>query len=177
MFTFFIISQNWNDAGNCNISLWRNTSSLLYFTVNTMTADDPATQGARASAAIVLTLFFLFWPQQKDWDNFSSQRIVESHAKMYFLTIHNQMGLFPCKLNAFITSRLSRHPIPYISGSKGYLLPHNRNMQYSMKRTKIFGWVVIKTMLTSSNGNIFCINIPFVWGIHQSPVVPLTKGQ
>ena len=61
---------------------------------------------------------------------------MESHAKLYFLTIQNPMGLFPCKLNAFITSRLSWHPIPYISGSKGYLLPHNRNMPYSTKRTK-----------------------------------------
>ena len=51
---FFIISYDWNNAGNLNHSWWK-TNIHLTNIINTMAADDLATQVARASAAMELT--------------------------------------------------------------------------------------------------------------------------
>ena len=57
IFAFYIICQYCDCASCWNLSNW-NTLTYLYFTVNAMAADVLATQGARASAGMVLTQFF-----------------------------------------------------------------------------------------------------------------------
>ena len=52
--TFSIISQHWDGTGSWNTSSWK-TRTCLSCVIKTMAADDPATQGARLSAAMVLT--------------------------------------------------------------------------------------------------------------------------
>ena len=56
MFASSIISHQWDGAGCWNPSTWKTMTSLSYM-FNTMAADDLATQGARSSAAMILTHF------------------------------------------------------------------------------------------------------------------------
>ena len=55
LFWLFIIPINWNAAGSWNPSSWKIGTCLSYL-VNTMAVDNLATQGARASAAMVFIL-------------------------------------------------------------------------------------------------------------------------
>ena len=52
---FFFISAHCEDTNNWNLSSWK-TMACLFQIASIVTADDLATQGARASAAIILTL-------------------------------------------------------------------------------------------------------------------------
>ena len=54
VFTFLIISGHWDRAGIWNPSPWK-SMAYLYYVVNTMTAVDLTTQGARSSAVKVLS--------------------------------------------------------------------------------------------------------------------------
>ena len=51
---FFHISRYWDGKCSWNLSSWKRMINLLYI-INIIAADDLATQGARASAAMVLT--------------------------------------------------------------------------------------------------------------------------
>ena len=57
IFTFSIMSQHFDGTGCWNPSLWK-TRTCLSYRINTMAANVLATQGARASTVMVLTLFF-----------------------------------------------------------------------------------------------------------------------
>ena len=54
VFIFSIISEHFDGTCSWNLS-WRKTGMHLSYVINIMAADDLATQGARASAAMVLT--------------------------------------------------------------------------------------------------------------------------
>ena len=54
IFVFSILSWHSDDEHNINPSLWK-TRTPLHYIVNIISANDLATQGARASAAMVLT--------------------------------------------------------------------------------------------------------------------------
>ena len=54
IFTFYVIPPCWHDTGNWNPSLSK-TRTYLFYIVNIMAADVLATQGARASATMILT--------------------------------------------------------------------------------------------------------------------------
>ena len=59
MFAFSLIPQHWacwDGGGAWNFSSWK-TRTSRYFVVNTMVADDLATQGVRVLAAMILTYF------------------------------------------------------------------------------------------------------------------------
>ena len=53
--TFCVIPPHWNDTGSWIFS-WSKTIIYLFYIVNIMGADDLATQGARASATMILTM-------------------------------------------------------------------------------------------------------------------------
>ena len=55
-FAYFIIFQHWYGAGSANSSSWK-TRTGLYYIVEIIAADDLATQGDSASAAMTLTSF------------------------------------------------------------------------------------------------------------------------
>ena len=54
IFTFSIISQQWNEAGTLNFSTWHKTT-LSSHLISTMAPDDLEKQGARASASMVVS--------------------------------------------------------------------------------------------------------------------------
>ena len=54
VFTFYVIPLHWHAKDNSNLSLYK-TRTYLFYIVNIMVADVLATQGARASATMVLT--------------------------------------------------------------------------------------------------------------------------
>ena len=54
LLTLSIISEHRDDAGSWNLSSYKTMTCLLYI-MNIMAADDLAMQGAKASAAMVLT--------------------------------------------------------------------------------------------------------------------------
>ena len=54
IFTFYVISRHWYDAGSWN-PFSSKTRTNLFYIVNIMAADVLATQGARASATMILT--------------------------------------------------------------------------------------------------------------------------
>ena len=55
IFTFYAISLHWHDAGSWNPSSSK-TSAYLFYIVNIMGVDVLATQGARASATMILAV-------------------------------------------------------------------------------------------------------------------------
>ena len=60
VFTFYVIPPRWHAKDNWNPSPYK-TRTYLFYIVNTMVADVLVTQGARASATMILTLL--------KWDN------------------------------------------------------------------------------------------------------------
>ena len=53
-YTFYVIPPKWYDKGSWNPS-WSKTRAYLFYIGNIMAADVLATQGARASSAMILT--------------------------------------------------------------------------------------------------------------------------
>ena len=54
IFTFYVIPPHWKDIGSWNPSSWKARTGLFHI-ANTMAFDDVVTQGAGASADMILT--------------------------------------------------------------------------------------------------------------------------
>ena len=128
IFVFCIISQCWDGEGQWNPPMWKWGS---VYPVNTMAADGLVRQGARASAAIVLTLFSRAIP-------------VSASQRLNHLNLFSKCQVLPLLMNSWDMSM----PVFF-----GFF-----HAQIFCSKVLILKTLVTSTVLCRYNASIFFLN-------------------